>query len=66
MTAIFRLDGGPSLVGHIRSGQRGWMAGMVGDGRRWLKRAGECWRRQGMVKDYRRLPAMPGDGTSDI
>jgi len=42
------------------------MAGMIGEGRRWLKRAGDCGRRLGMVKDGARLPAMPEDGTSDI
>ena len=46
-TAFFGQDGGPYRVRHVSSGQGGWTAG---NGRGWLRTAGDCRRRPGTAR----------------
>jgi len=56
-TVVFGPDGGPYRVRHVSSRQGG---GTAGDGRGWLRTAGDCRRGPGMVRDGGGLPATPG------
>jgi len=50
----------------LAQGRGGGRRGTAGDGRGWLRTAGDCRRRPGMVRDGGGLPATPGDGTSNV
>ena len=49
-TAVFGQDGGPYRVRYVGTGKEDGRQGTVGDGRDWLRTAGDCGGRPGTAR----------------